>query len=175
MDYMARAITEGTATGAHFVDTMVDETERYVRAGIADGSIRAVSDPRATAVYIAAGSLGMLLIPDHLARSLGLEARSPDVLRRLSGPALELYTTGLYTDDAVLRVAEESIAALSAPAAPASPAEPAGEDTGPPGTADREAAGAGSAGAAPIKGRTDPGAPVTQPGERPGDRPGDRP
>ncbi|MEH0109498.1 TetR family transcriptional regulator [Tersicoccus sp. MR15.9] len=111
MDYMARAIVEGTATGAHFVDTMIDETEHYVLAGMAGGTIQPVADPRAMAVFIASGSLGMLLAPDHLARNLGLEGRNPEVMRRVAGPALQLYTTGLYTDDTVQRVAEESLTA----------------------------------------------------------------
>ncbi|WP_229659996.1 TetR family transcriptional regulator [Tersicoccus solisilvae] len=161
MDYMARAIMEGTATGAQFVDTMIDETERYVVAGIADGSVQDVADPRAMAVYIAAGSLGLLLAPAHLARSLGVDPDGPDLLRRISMPALQLYTTGFYTDDTVLRLAQESAAATADPADVT--------DAGPPGRPSRVDGRGGtrvSPAAAPPQGRTRPGAPATTSGEQ---------
>lgn len=112
MDYMARAVIEGTPTGAGFIDRMIAETEQYVHAGVADGTLRPVDDPRATAVVMAMGSLAMLLLPDQIARALGEPAFGPTVLRRLTGPLLQLYTEGLYTDDTVRRITEDSLAAL---------------------------------------------------------------
>ncbi|OMH32482.1 TetR/AcrR family transcriptional regulator [Tersicoccus sp. Bi-70] len=110
MDYMARAVTEGTETGTRFVATMIAETERYVVHGVADGTLRPMSDPRATAVVMAMGSLAMLLLPDQLAVALGEQSFGPAALRRLSGPLLQLYTEGFYTDDSIRRITEESLA-----------------------------------------------------------------
>jgi len=118
--YLSRAIAEETMAGQTFVDTIVDETEAIVRAGIADGSMNASSDPRAEAVLIAMTSLAMMTMSSHLARALGFEGRGlgQETMRRLALPSVELYTHGLYSDDTVLNVTRKALAATPAPAPP---------------------------------------------------------
>ncbi|MFC7111563.1 hypothetical protein ACFQQB_70920 [Nonomuraea rubra] len=109
--YMARAVEDDSPAGAAFVTTMVDETEAILRAGIADGSMRPSSDVRALAVLSVLTSLATLTMPPSLARALGHERFGPEVLRRLALPTIEVYTHGLYTDDAVLEAAANALSA----------------------------------------------------------------
>jgi len=111
--YLSRAIAEDSPAGRQFVDTIVDETEAIVRAGIDDGSMNPSSDPRAEAVLIAMTSLAMMTMSSHLARALGFEGRGlgPATMRRLALPSVELYTHGLYTDETVLTVTRNALAA----------------------------------------------------------------
>ncbi|GAA3513379.1 AcrR family transcriptional regulator [Streptosporangium album] len=110
VQYMARAIEDDSPAAGTFVNTMVDESEAIIRAGIADGTMRPSSDPRALAVLSVLTSLAMLTMAPPLARSLGYESFGPEVLRRMALPSLELYTRGLYTDDAPLKAARDALA-----------------------------------------------------------------
>jgi TetR/AcrR family transcriptional regulator, regulator of cefoperazone and chloramphenicol sensitivity len=118
--YLARAISENSAAGREFVDAIVDESEAIIRAGIADGSMNPSSDPRAIAVLITMTSLAMMTLSSHLARSLGLadQGLGPVVMLRLALPSVELYTHGLYSDDSVLRITRDAMAAQATPAQP---------------------------------------------------------
>ena len=127
--YLSLAIAEDTPAGRQFVDTIVDETEALIRAGIADGSMNSSSDPRAQAVRIVLTSLAMMTMRAHLARSLGLDGQGlgPATMRRLALPSVELYTHGLYTDETVLTVTRNALAETRdgqdpTPAAPVPPA-----------------------------------------------------
>jgi AcrR family transcriptional regulator len=108
--YMARAIEEDTPAANRFVETMVAESEAIFRAGVADGTMRPSSDPRALAVFTVLTSLAMLTMPPPMARSLGSDSFGPEVLRRMALPALELYTYGLYTNDKTLEGARNALA-----------------------------------------------------------------
>ncbi|MFC5931448.1 TetR/AcrR family transcriptional regulator [Cryobacterium melibiosiphilum] len=114
LDYIGRAIKDGSPTARRFVDTIIDESEAIVLAGIADGSMRPSSDPRALAVFIAMSSLAMMTLAPVVARSLGFEMMGPAVLQRMALPSLELYTHGLYTDDTFLVTTQQALAAVHA-------------------------------------------------------------
>ncbi|MEV1171531.1 TetR family transcriptional regulator [Nonomuraea sp. NPDC049784] len=103
--YMVRAIEEDTPAAGRFVDTMVAESEAILRAGMAEGSMRPSSDVRALAVLTVLSSLAMLTMPPPMARALGYDRFGPEVLLRMALPTLELYTHGLYADDAPLKAA----------------------------------------------------------------------
>ncbi|WP_433429501.1 TetR family transcriptional regulator [Nonomuraea sp. CA-141351] len=103
--YMVRAIEEDTPAAGRFVDTMVAESEAILHAGMAEGSMRPSSDVRALAVLTVLSSLAMLTMPPPMARALGYDRFGPEVLRRMALPTLELYTHGLYADDAPLKAA----------------------------------------------------------------------
>jgi AcrR family transcriptional regulator len=106
LQYMARAMEEDSPAATTFVNTMVDEAEALLRAGMADGTMRPSSDPRAMAVLQVATSLAVLTMAPPLARSLGYEGFGPEVLHRMAIPTLELYTHGLYVDDTTLKAAQ---------------------------------------------------------------------
>jgi AcrR family transcriptional regulator len=102
VQYMARAIAEDSPAAARFADSMVDESEAILRAGMLDGSMRSSSDPRALAVLTVLTSLAMLTIPRALARAFGPDISGPAAMKRIALPALEIYTHGLYTNDTFL-------------------------------------------------------------------------
>lgn len=110
IQYMARAISEDSPAARRFVDTLVDESEAIVTAGIADGSMRPSPDPRGVAVLITAISLATLTMGPLLAHSLGLDGSGPELVHRIALPSLELFTHGLYTDDSFLTVARDAMA-----------------------------------------------------------------
>lgn len=111
VQYMTRALADDTPAARTFVEQIVDESEAVHQTGVADGSMRESSDPRALAVLNVLLSLATLTMPPALARALGHDEFGPDVLRRLAVPTLELYTYGLYTDDTTLRAATSATAA----------------------------------------------------------------
>jgi AcrR family transcriptional regulator len=115
VEYLARAIQEDAPAASTFVDRMVAESEAIFRAGAADGTMRASSDPRALAVLNILVSLSVLTMPPPMARALGAERFGPDVLHRMTLPTLELYTHGLYTDDTLLKNAGDAWAAARQP------------------------------------------------------------
>lgn len=108
VEYMVRAIHEDTPAATAFVESMVEETEAVFRAGIADGTMRPSSDVRVLAVLNVQFSLAILTMPPPLARALGHDGFGPEVLHRLTLPALELFTHGLYADDSLLAAAREA-------------------------------------------------------------------
>lgn len=106
VQYVVRAIQEDSPAAATLVDRMVEGAEEIFRAGAADGTMRPSSDPRALAVLSILTSVALLTMPPAFTRALGFERFGPDVLHRMTVPALELFTHGLYTDDTLLENAE---------------------------------------------------------------------
>ncbi|GAB3754997.1 TetR/AcrR family transcriptional regulator [Microlunatus parietis] len=106
--YLARAIEEDVPAAGPLVEALVAEAEAIFRAGAEDGSFRHTDDPRALAVLTLIISQGILTMPAALVRALGAEDFGPEALRRLTGPALELFTRGVYVDDSVTRSATDA-------------------------------------------------------------------
>ena len=115
VQYMARTIQQDTPAANTFVETMVAESESIFRAGAADGTMRPSSDPRALAVLNLVLTLGLLTMAPPLARALGHESFGPDVLRRMTIPAVELYTHGLYTDHSLPKTSQDAWATARPP------------------------------------------------------------
>lgn len=118
LDYLAKALAENSRAGHRFAEILTAETESILRTEVAAGSMRPLSDTRATAALLVLNSLAMLAMPGYLATALGRDsgaspldpaALGSEVLQRLALPALELYTYGLYTDDTMLRAAREAL------------------------------------------------------------------
>ncbi|NYE95406.1 AcrR family transcriptional regulator [Psychromicrobium silvestre] len=105
--YLSRAVTDDSPMGQKFVSLVIDETESIVRAGISDGSMNPSSDPRALAVFITMTSLAMLTMSKYVSQALDTEEFDQAFTQRMALPALELFTHGLYSDDAYLRAAQE--------------------------------------------------------------------
>jgi AcrR family transcriptional regulator len=113
LEYLGRAIADESPAADRFVATMVAATEATLSDGISDGSIRPTSDLRALAVFTVLTSLAMFTMPASLARSLGHDALSPEVLGRLALPAIEVYTHGLYSDDRILNSVRDAARAAA--------------------------------------------------------------
>lgn len=110
LDYLARMIADGSPAGDRLFDDLLARTEAMLAEGVASGRMRPSSDPRMTAVLIAMHGLLPLLLERHLGRALGETGLTPVLVRRMTIPTLELYTHGLYADDALLQAASVALA-----------------------------------------------------------------
>ncbi len=109
LDYLARMITDGGEPGEKLFDAFVERTEAMIREGVAAGLMNTSSDPRTTAVIVATHGIVPLVLERHIGRALGAQGFTPDVVRRLTIPTLELYTHGLYADDSALTAARAAL------------------------------------------------------------------
>ena len=85
------------------------ETGAMLDASVADGTMRASSDPEARALLVTLHGLAPVILRGHLERALGGDILSSAVLARLTLPSLELYTDGLYSDSTMLDAARAAI------------------------------------------------------------------
>jgi phosphohistidine swiveling domain-containing protein len=115
VQYMARAIQEDAPAASTFVDAMVEESEAIFGARAAAGTRRPSSDPRALAVLNLLLGLAVPTMAPPLTRSLGYQRLGPDVLRRIAVPSFDLYTHGLYTDNALPQTTQDAEAAAPQP------------------------------------------------------------
>lgn len=98
MAYLARALTEDTVVGRHLYDRLFRDAVDYLQAGEEAGLIRPTSAPEARAAALLNAGLGQTLLQHHLQRVLDAEDET-DALMRISGPLLDLYTDGLFTNE----------------------------------------------------------------------------
>jgi len=107
--YVVRALLEGGAVAAAFVDGMVADAESYLEEAVASGTVRPSVDPAGRARYLIATSVGMLLIA-HLEAEAG-RGVSPtvdpagalrEIWRTVLLPGLEMMTYGLLTTSDLL-------------------------------------------------------------------------
>lgn len=112
IDYLGRVVAENAPPAERFFEVLVDESETIIRAGIRDGTMRPSDDPRALAALIAATVLGLVTMAPHIERTLGLGPLQQQMLLHLAVPALELFTHGLYTDDAYLSLVRQAVSLL---------------------------------------------------------------
>lgn len=109
-DYLARMIIDGGPAGDRLFDAIVDRTAAMLAEGERSGAVRPSSDPRTTAVVVAAHGLVPLLLQRHIERALGEDGLSASAVERLTLPTLELYTHGLYADGSMLDGARAALA-----------------------------------------------------------------
>lgn len=100
MAYLSRALTEDAVVGRHLYDRLYRDAVDYLRAGEEAGLIQATSEPEARAAALLNAGLGQTLLQHHLQRVLGATDEI-DALLRITGPMLDLYTDGLFTDDRI--------------------------------------------------------------------------
>jgi len=115
MDYIRHALLEGSATSAALFQHLVDLSEEVIHTGIEAGTVHRFSDVRGVAVLITLTSLGTLAFGPFAAQALGMENGWQNILQRVGGPGLELYTHGFYTSDASLTAFREAGAAQQTP------------------------------------------------------------
>ncbi len=96
--YLTTAMTEGGAFAERLFARLVDDMEAYLKATVSAGVAHPTKDERARAELITLIKLGMLSFASFVA-----PGGTPDddvlevVAERLTVPALELFTRGLYT------------------------------------------------------------------------------
>ena len=113
--YMARTIQQDTPAANTSSTRWWRNPKRSSGQAPLDGTMRPSSDPRALAVLNLVLTLGLLTMSPPLARTLGHEHFGPDVLRRMTIPAVELYTHGLYTDHTLPKASQDAWATARPP------------------------------------------------------------
>ncbi|MGB3256853.1 MAG: TetR family transcriptional regulator [Ornithinimicrobium sp.] len=98
--YLARALTEDAEVGRHLYDRLFRDAVDYLRAGEKAGLIKPTDAPKARAAALLNAGLGQTLLQHHLHRVLDADDET-DALMRISGPMLDVYTDGLFTDGRV--------------------------------------------------------------------------
>jgi len=100
--YVVQALGAGGEVARSFLDHLVADTEDYLVAAVASGAVRPSRDEHARARFLTNASVGSLLIGLRLRPDLDLAAAVRDLVDEVTGPALELYTHGLFTDSTLL-------------------------------------------------------------------------
>ncbi|PDP88286.1 TetR family transcriptional regulator [Glycomyces fuscus] len=103
--YVFRSIQAGGPLAGSLYERMVADVERYLAAGEAEGTIRPSRDPARRARWMAANSVGAMLMLITLHQP-GQQIDFARVIREWSEeymlPALEVYTEGLLTERTML-------------------------------------------------------------------------
>ena len=115
IDYLARMLTDDTEAGDHLFDALLAATTTMLDEQIAAGVVRESLDLPVTAAYVTVYGAVPLIMQRQLARALGGEQLSPEMIRRSTLPILDLYTNGLYTDGHLLESAREALERTSGP------------------------------------------------------------
>ncbi|MTE17293.1 TetR/AcrR family transcriptional regulator [Nocardia aurantiaca] len=107
MAYLMRSFQAGGSLMKTFFEHMVEDTEQYLRAGVAAGSVKPMRDVRATARYVATNNGGgmMMFLQLYATEQSGpIDFRKAlrEYADRMMLPALEIYTHGLLTDSTAL-------------------------------------------------------------------------
>jgi AcrR family transcriptional regulator len=89
--YFGRAMIDGSPQAASKFDEIVDETEQWFK----DQSGFDLADIRAFAAVIAAMTIGVLAMTDHIARALGEDPQSPRVQERIGRAYSDIYSPAL--------------------------------------------------------------------------------
>ncbi len=101
--YLARTLAEGTPEVAALVDELIDDAERYLGEGVAQGVTRRLDHPRGVAAVLTLWSLGALVLHTHVERVLGVDLTGPAEHHASDtayiAPALEILTNGLLATD----------------------------------------------------------------------------
>ncbi|HZJ10380.1 MAG TPA: TetR family transcriptional regulator [Trueperaceae bacterium] len=108
-DYLARLLVEDASAGDALFDGLVGSTEKLLVDGIARGEMQQTTDVRMMAVLIAAYGLVPLILERHLGRALGTPGLDGAAVARMTIPALELFTHGLYTNSDYLDAAKAAL------------------------------------------------------------------
>lgn len=103
--YALRSLEAGGGIARAFVDHFAQDTEAYLRAGVAAGTLKPSLDEAARARYLTLMGLGALLLDlrvDPPRDPSDLAAVLHQHFDRAGLPALELFTQGLLTDRRML-------------------------------------------------------------------------
>ncbi|MGY4645084.1 TetR family transcriptional regulator [Cellulomonas sp. URHB0016] len=107
--YVVRALLEGGAVAATFVEGLVADAESYLEEAVVSGTVRPTTDPAGRARYLIATSVGMLLVAQLEAEAgrgvsptVDPAGALQEIWRTTLVPALEMMTYGLLTSSDLL-------------------------------------------------------------------------
>ncbi len=100
--YITRCLVEGGPAAQQLFDRIVEDTERWLLAAVADGTVRPSADEHARAKLLVSVSLGLQILIPYLTGSRDPARQQQDLLTTVGIPAVELYTYGLFTGTSYL-------------------------------------------------------------------------
>ncbi|HEU4354718.1 MAG TPA: TetR family transcriptional regulator [Actinomycetota bacterium] len=89
--YLAKAVVDGSAAGATLVDELVAGTEQYLGANWPERFPPGAGRTRDAAVVLVAQTAGTLVLHEHVARLMGLEAWTDIASPRIGLAQLDVY------------------------------------------------------------------------------------
>lgn len=95
--YITRTLVDGGPAAQHMFDKAADDVERWLRESVADGSVHPTTDERARAKLLICISLGLQIMLPYLVPGAEPGSEQQAMLDLVAGPAIELYTHGLFT------------------------------------------------------------------------------
>jgi AcrR family transcriptional regulator len=98
--YLARALVDGSTAAASLFDNVVELTEEYLAVHPPQQSASG-SDPRAQAAVLIAMRLGMWVLHPHLARALGADSLTPELLSRVSSALVDITSPDFAGTDII--------------------------------------------------------------------------
>jgi len=102
--YTVQSLLAGAPLAGPFLERMITDAEAYLGAAVESGAVRPSRDPAGRARYLVMANVGTLLL--HMRLHPPADGDPGTALRALAtvitGPALELYTEGLFTDRRML-------------------------------------------------------------------------
>ena len=109
LEYMTRMLVDASSASDQLFDAFLAGTREMLERQIQAGIMRPQPDLDATATYMTLYGLGPVLLQRHLARTLGEDRLTTQLLERSTLPVLEIFTHGLYTDDRLLVAARDAL------------------------------------------------------------------
>ena len=110
LNYLAQMFSDHSDAADEMFDDILEGTLRGLREQEASGVIRPQRDPESTALLLTLFGLAPVLLRRQFARALGEDELTPAGIARIALPMLDLFTHGLYRDDAILRATETAMA-----------------------------------------------------------------
>lgn len=115
IDYLARMLTDDLPAGDHLFDALLAATDRMLQEQVAAGVVRPPLDRQVLATYVTLYGIVPLMMRRQVARALGGDQLTPEMIRRSTLPILDLYTHGLYTDSQLLDAARDALQRTAGP------------------------------------------------------------
>lgn len=115
IDYLARMLTDDLPAGDHLFDALLAATDRMLQEQVAAGVVRPPLDRQVLATYVTLYGIVPLMMRRQVARALGGDQLTPEMIRRSTLPILDLYTHGLYTDSRLLDAARDALQRTAGP------------------------------------------------------------
>lgn len=107
--YLGRMLTDGGQAGSDLFDRFVTATRDMLDEGVASGQMNQSSDTHVLAAVLTAQGLMTVVLESHLARNLGATELTPEVMKQMTLPVLEMQTHGLYRDETMLNAARRAL------------------------------------------------------------------
>jgi AcrR family transcriptional regulator len=98
LKYLLRSLREGTPASARLFDEIVRETEALMAHSVEAGVLRPSDNLHDLVVLLVGWQFGGLVLQEHIARAMGAEPFSDELVVRIARASLEVLTHGVFAD-----------------------------------------------------------------------------